>query len=379
MGRGRRIIAAFAGATALACGSAIAAPCPHPNALGVSRVLPFNSSETPRIGSHDYRTTLPLARGEVVLTFDDGPIPPNTHRVLKALADQCVKAVFFLVGRQAKAHPHMVRQIHAAGHTIGTHSQNHPLHAMAPWRAEREIDAGINSISTALGDPDKVAPFFRFPGLYRTAHAERYLRSRGISSWSIDVDSYDWKKIGARTMVRNTLARLDSKRRGIILLHDIQSKTALMLPTLLAELKRRGYRVVHVIPGGKAPLPPLPELTPVPEPVPAPPPPAPPAPDVMAMQEPATTAAAAPASVPAPLPAQRPKPAAPKSTPVAGPAKTPAPKLAVTQANTSLPRRLAVYERQPRYIRDVQTKPNPPRRPASDMLTLPGGSQVYRW
>jgi peptidoglycan/xylan/chitin deacetylase (PgdA/CDA1 family) len=385
MGWGRGTIAAFAGAAALACGSARAAPCPNPNALGVSRVLPFNSNEMPRVGSHDYRVTLPLARGEVVLTFDDGPIRPNTQRVLKALADQCVKAVFFLVGRQAKAHPHMVRQIHAAGHTIGTHSQNHPLHAMPPWRAEREINAGIESISAALGDPGKVAPFFRFPGLYRTAHAERYLRSRGISAWSIDVDSFDWKKIDARTMVHNTLARLGTKRRGIILLHDIQSKTALMLPTLLAELKRRGYRVVHVIPSGKMQPPPAPELTPVPAPVPAPAPPrpVPPAPDVMAMRVPATPPmmpSAAPASVPALPQAERPKPAAPRPAPVVATARPPAPKPAVPQTSAPpLPRTLAVYERQPRYIRDVQTKPNPPRRPASDMLTLPGGSQVYRW
>jgi hypothetical protein len=274
----------------------------------------------------------------------------------------------------------MVRQIHAAGHTIGTHSQNHPLHAMPPWRAEREINAGLDSISAALGDPDKVAPFFRFPGLYRTAHAERYLRSRGISAWSIDVDSYDWKKIGARTMVHNTLARLDSKRRGIILLHDIQSKTALMLPTLLAELKRRGYRVVHVIPSGKArpSPPPLPKLTPVP--APAPPPPAPPAPDVMAMQEPApppATRPATPTAVPAPRQAQHPKPAAP--APVVATAKIPASKPAMPQTNAPVPRTLAVYDRQPRYIRDVETKPKPPRSPAGEMLTLPGGGRVYRW
>ena len=222
---------------ALACGIALvgatsaarAAPClGNPNALGVSRAMSVSARHTPLTGSHDYGVTLPLADGEVVLTFDDGPRPPYTNHVLKALADECVQAVFFLVGRQANAHPDTVRQIHAAGHTIGTHTQSHPLHRMSLFRARWEIDTGIASVGAALGSRPMV-PFFRFPGLFRTPEAESHLRALGIMAWSVDVDSYDWKRIGPNAMLQHTLNALDARRRGILLMHDVQPKTALML------------------------------------------------------------------------------------------------------------------------------------------------------
>ena len=219
--------------------------------------MAVSARDMPLIGSHDYGITLPLAPGEVVLTFDDGPRPPYTNHVLKALADECLQAVFFMVGRQAIAHPQMVWQIRAAGHTVGTHTQNHPLHRMSPEHAEREIDAGIVSVGAALGSPRALAPFFRFPGLFRSVEAERHLQARGLMSWSVDVDSYDWKPIGPTQMLAHTLARLEARRGGILLMHDVQPKTALMLPTLLAELKSRGYRIVHVVPASqdRVPLP----------------------------------------------------------------------------------------------------------------------------
>ena len=179
----------MAGAVALAGGGALAAEdCPgHPGALGTSRVMVVNPSELPHVGTHNYGRTLPLAAGEVVLTFDDGPMSPNTQRVLETLAQQCVKAVFFLIGRNARNEPQTVRQIFAAGHTIGSHTQNHPLRPMGPAQTLREIGAGIATVSAALGDPQALAPFFRFPGLHRTAHGDQYLRTRSIVSWSIDL------------------------------------------------------------------------------------------------------------------------------------------------------------------------------------------------
>ena len=166
-------------------------PCGRPGALGVSRVISVDPRVTPVVGGQDYGVRLPLAPGEVVLTFDDGPNPSSTNQVLKALADECLRATFFMVGRQARAHPQTVRQVRAAGHTIGTHSQNHPLGRLPFARAKYEIDAGIASVTAALGTSP--APFFRFPGLYRTREAERYLQERGITVWSVDVDSNDWK------------------------------------------------------------------------------------------------------------------------------------------------------------------------------------------
>ena len=243
-----RRIAVAVGALALGGAGANAAPCTNPNAMGVSRVMTVNARALPLIGSHDYGVTLPLAPGEVVLTFDDGPLAPYTNAVLKALADECLQAIFFMVGRQASADPQLARQVRAAGHTIGTHTQNHLLYRMPPDRAAHEIDTGIASVGAAFGSQRALAPFFRFPGLFRTAEAEQHLRSRGLMAWSVDADSYDWKKISSGHMLNHTLAELEKRRGGILLMHDVQAKTALTLPTLLREMKARGYRIVHVVP-----------------------------------------------------------------------------------------------------------------------------------
>jgi peptidoglycan/xylan/chitin deacetylase (PgdA/CDA1 family) len=258
MVQGRHIPAAvLAGLALWSAGAAHAAPsCPgNPNVLGTSRIIEVDPVAMPRIGSHDYGRTLPLARGEVVLTFDDGPMTPNTQRVLQALANECVQATFFIVGRQAIREPETVRQIYAAGHTIGTHTHHHPLHRMSPAEAAYEINAGFAAVRAATGDPRAVAPFFRFPGLFTTPHAEHYLRSRGIAAFSIDVDTHDWKRIDPRRMLYDTLITLERRGGGIILMHDVQDKTALMLPVLLSELRLRGYRVVHMVPaGGRTPM-----------------------------------------------------------------------------------------------------------------------------
>jgi peptidoglycan/xylan/chitin deacetylase (PgdA/CDA1 family) len=251
---GLRTIALVAGAAALGSAAAEAAPCRNPAAIGVHRVMTVDPRSVPLIGSHDYGATLPLAPGEVVLTFDDGPLAPFTGHVLKALADECVLATFFMVGRQAAANPQVAWQVRAAGHTIGTHTQNHPLHRMSAERAAYEIDAGIVSVGAAFGSQRALAPFFRFPGLFRTVEGEQHLRRRGLMAWSVDADSYDWKKISANHMIAHTLSELEKRRGGILLMHDVQAKTALTLPTLLAEMKKRGYRVVHVVPAGHHPM-----------------------------------------------------------------------------------------------------------------------------
>jgi peptidoglycan/xylan/chitin deacetylase (PgdA/CDA1 family) len=240
-------------ALALAGGSAAAhaAGCPgNPGAMGTSRVLTIDPREHPRLGTMQYPETLPLSDKEVVLTFDDGPMPPYTNRVLEVLAQECVKANFFIIGRMARGYPELLRRIHADGHMIGTHSENHPLaFEKMPARAvQQEIEQGIASTARALGNRDAVAPFFRIPGLLRAETVESYLRSRGMVTWSADVAADDWKHVTASEVVNRSIARLDAKGKGILLLHDIQPATALALPHLLRELKRRGYKIVQVAP-----------------------------------------------------------------------------------------------------------------------------------
>src|SRR3977135_3027524 len=160
----------------------------HPDALGTSRTLVVDPREHPRIGTMQYPETLPLEDHEVVLTFDDGPLPRNSNQVLEILAAQCVKATFFTIGRMALAYPDGVRKLRAAGHSIGTHTQDHPLgmDRMSIERAKQEIDDGIASVKSALGDDAALAPFFRIPGLARADAVEEYLASQGIQTWSAD-------------------------------------------------------------------------------------------------------------------------------------------------------------------------------------------------
>jgi peptidoglycan/xylan/chitin deacetylase (PgdA/CDA1 family) len=225
--------------------------CPgNPGALGTSRTIVVDPTEHNLLGGVQYRESLPLNHKEVVLTFDDGPLPPYSTRILDQLARECVKATFFMVGRMARAYPRIVRRAYEEGHTLANHSQSHPFnfHTMSIADAAREIDDGFESIAAAVGDPGKVAPFFRFPGLLRQESIERYLASRQVMTWSVDFMADDWRRISAREIVTRALDRLEAKGKGILLLHDIQPATALALPGLLAELKARGYRVVHVVP-----------------------------------------------------------------------------------------------------------------------------------
>src|SRR5215470_16379911 len=233
--------------------AAAAADCPgNPGALGTSRTIAVDPTEHRRLGAFQYRETLPLNDHEVVLTFDDGPLPPHTSHVLDVLAKECVKATFFMVGRMATAYPQLVQRAFAEGHTLGNHSQNHPFSfaRMTVDQASREIEDGFTSIRTALGEPSGVTHFFRIPGLLRQEPVEAYLASRNYMTWSVDFMADDWTRIGAGEIVRRALNRLEARGRGILLLHDIHLKTALALPTLLQELKTRGYKIVHVVQAG---------------------------------------------------------------------------------------------------------------------------------
>jgi peptidoglycan/xylan/chitin deacetylase (PgdA/CDA1 family) len=244
-------------------GAAIAAGCPgHPDALGTSRVLTISPDDFSRIGTMQYKQSLPLADHEVVLTFDDGPLPPYSNMILDTLASQCVKVNYFLVGEMARAYPAVVRRMYNDGHTIGTHSLDHPLgfQRLGLPGVEREVDGGIALVDAALGDPKALAPFFRIPGLGRSNVLESYLTSQHLVTWSADVVADDWfRHISAQQIAKRAIRRLDEKGRGILLLHDIHPATVMALPTILKELKERGYRVVQVVPMGERP-PSLPDL-----------------------------------------------------------------------------------------------------------------------
>ncbi|KJC34549.1 polysaccharide deacetylase family protein [Bradyrhizobium sp. LTSP857] len=231
--------------------AAFAADCPgHPDALGTSRTIVVDPHEHPRIGTMQYRETLPLKDHEVVLTFDDGPLPKYSNQILQMLADECIKATFFIIGEQAKANPEGVRKLVAAGHTVGTHSMTHPLtfNKMPLDKAEAQINGGIEWTSAAMTDPSKLAPFFRIPGLMRAEGVENLLISRGIQVWSADFPADDWRHVSPDRVYQLAIQRLEAKGKGILLLHDIQARTVAALPKIIRDLKARGYRIVHVVP-----------------------------------------------------------------------------------------------------------------------------------
>ncbi len=243
----------FAGASVPAFGT----ECPgNSDALGTSRVIAISPDEFSNVGSMQYKQTLPLNDHEVVITFDDGPLPPYTGIILKILASQCVRANYFLVGKMANSYPYLVRRIYNEGHTVGTHTLDHPLALkhLPQSLVEHEVDGGIAVVEAAIGDPRAVAPFFRIPSLARSAALDSYLTSQSLVTWSADVVADDWfRGITPQQIVQRAMQRLDTKGRGILLLHDIHPATALALPGLLKALKDHGYQVVHVVPAGELP------------------------------------------------------------------------------------------------------------------------------
>jgi peptidoglycan/xylan/chitin deacetylase (PgdA/CDA1 family) len=236
----------------LVLASPAAADCPA-DALGTSRVLEVDAAATPRVGLKHFAATLPLAPKEVVLTFDDGPWPGTTPRVLAALARECVRASFFLIGQNAAAHPELARRELAEGHTVAHHTWSHPLlDRQRTEAAEAEIDRGMAAVEAALyGKASRPrTPFFRFPGFASTPALLERLEGRHIVVFGADLWASDWNRMTPDVELHLTLARLAAAGRGIILFHDTKAQTAAMLPAFLRALKTGGYRVVHVVPAG---------------------------------------------------------------------------------------------------------------------------------
>jgi peptidoglycan/xylan/chitin deacetylase (PgdA/CDA1 family) len=239
---------------------AVAAPaaCPgNANALGTARVLAVDARTTPRVGRKHFPATLPLAPKEVVLTFDDGPWPGTTDRVLDALKHECVKATFFLLGENAAENPALARRELAEGHTVAHHTFSHALLDRIPVAAaEAEIERGIAAVETALYGhraQTLATPFFRFPGFASSPALLDRLSRRGIVVFGADLWASDWNPMSPAGELRLVMGRLDAAGGGIVLFHDTKAQTAAMLPAFLRELKRRGYRVVHVVPAGGEP------------------------------------------------------------------------------------------------------------------------------
>jgi peptidoglycan/xylan/chitin deacetylase (PgdA/CDA1 family) len=229
-------------------------PCDKPGGMGLARIVEIDTTGGPGFGFEHFKQYDFLRDKEVVLTFDDGPWPGNTAAVIKALADECLKATFFEIGEHATWHPEITKQVVAAGMTLGTHTWSHKDLARNPYAkdielAKTEIEMGFSAVNRAAG-PGKVAPFFRFPALQHPPQLLSYLAERNIGVFSTDIDSRDFKLHKPEDVIKSVMNQLEKHGKGIILMHDFKQHTAEAMPELLRQLKAGGYKVVHMVPKG---------------------------------------------------------------------------------------------------------------------------------
>ncbi len=244
------VSASLAGGAAFAqapgAGAAGAAKCANPDALGVARTVEIDTTGGPGFGFEHFKQHDFLRDKEVLLTFDDGPWP-TTPKVLAALADQCVKATFFIIGKHATYYPEILKQVAEGGHTIGSHTWSHAdlgRKNINPEQAKEEIEKGISAVNMSLGAQS--APFFRFVALRHPPELVTYLGERNIAIFSTDLDSFDFKARRPEQVVNAVMNKLKKHGKGIVLMHDFQTQTADALPELLKQLKDGGYKVVHM-------------------------------------------------------------------------------------------------------------------------------------
>jgi peptidoglycan/xylan/chitin deacetylase (PgdA/CDA1 family) len=234
--------------------------CPgNPNALGVSRVVEIDTTGGPGFGFEHFKSYDFLREGEVVLTFDDGPWPKNTPAVLAALAAHCTKAIFFPIGIHSTWEPGILKQVAAAGHSVGSHTWCHQdlsktkghcrvdgKSVAVEYDGKDEIERGISAVRWAVGGP--TAPFFRFPALRQPPELIEYLGKRNIAIFSTDLDSFDFKMRKPEQVRQSVMAKLKKNGKGIVLMHDFQHATAEGAMALLNDLKAGGYKVVFMKP-----------------------------------------------------------------------------------------------------------------------------------
>ena len=172
------------------------------------RVVALDPAVAPlHLGIQSFPTTLALKEREIVLTFDDGPAPATTPRVLAALRAACVHATFFLVGRRTVAAPALARREHEEGHGVGHHSDTHPAFTLRGFdtaSAETDIQNGVEADEIAVYGKDATPdhphePFFRFPGFADTPALLAWLDTRGIAAFGSDLWAADWLVMSAET------------------------------------------------------------------------------------------------------------------------------------------------------------------------------------
>ena len=246
----RRVGAAVASLLVWGAGMLVSAPAAA-QCMGVARTITVD----PARGSfyNGLERSLGLRDGEVILTFDDGPVPGKTTRILDALRAECTKATFFMAGRMVDAYPAIAQRVRREGHSLASHTYSHNNLAKASSSVvAASISKGEAAIKRATGLGS--VPFFRYPYLAKSARTDAIVRSKGLIAFGTNIDSKDYFKVSPDAVRAKTMAQLRKQRKGIVLMHDIHGRTAAMLPALLDQMKAEGFKVVHMVPGRGRPV-----------------------------------------------------------------------------------------------------------------------------
>jgi peptidoglycan-N-acetylglucosamine deacetylase len=190
----------------------------------------------------------PVPAGEkvIALTFDDGPWPETTEKVLAALKKENVKATFYMVGQPLKSFPELGKKVLADGHVIANHTLHHWYKQMSPLVAQREIEDTQQIIRDIL----KVeTAYFRPPGGVLTNGLVAYAQKQGqsVNMWSVDSNDSHPKRPSPEAMLKTILAQ--ATPGGIVLMHDgggSHDNTAKAVPQIIIKLREQGYRFVTV-------------------------------------------------------------------------------------------------------------------------------------
>ena len=179
----------------------------------------------------------------IAMTFDDGPHPQNTPRLLDMLRARNIKATFYVVGQCVDLYPQVVRRTVAEGHEIGNHSNTHRLLSKL---SDAEILADLRRCHGAIGRASGVQPRTMRPPYGGLLQRQRELVHAEfgypIILWS--VDPFDWKRPGSSVVTSRILG--GASAGGIVLAHDLHSQTVDAMPATLDGLLRRGFKFVTV-------------------------------------------------------------------------------------------------------------------------------------
>jgi peptidoglycan/xylan/chitin deacetylase (PgdA/CDA1 family) len=179
----------------------------------------------------------------IAMTFDDGPSPETTPRLLDILKQRNIKATFFMIGQNAERNPAIVKRILAEGHEIGNHSWTHPQLSKLP---DDRVTEEINKTQNAIKDASGYAPVLMRPpyGAITARQKEWIEKQFGLSVIIWSVDPFDWKRPGASVIEQRILA--GARPGAIVLSHDIHKQTVDAMPATLDALAAKGFKFVTV-------------------------------------------------------------------------------------------------------------------------------------